>query len=390
MKRIKKISKVFLIIFTSIALLLVIISSVNNRIGNSNVDVNIEGLGTTIALIKCEGLPKVAFCLNDHFNCNFKANSLSMANIIFPESIMKLENGKRTGVLTKRLSFFIDKNEKIEIIGKIHDYGIDYTITGSDVNNEYSNFINATRETYQNAIQTDIQYKNLRDTSAIQTLAQEKFREYQSLMQEYEGYKKDYIINNPDRLLATYFLSCSPRDTIQKYADVINPNVRKTKYWKRIEQELTNKKVLIIGNLSPEINETDINGEQINLKDFKGKYIVLDFWGTWCGPCKRGIPQMKDIYEKHNKNLEFIGIACNDNESDLKSMIEEYDLKWIQILNKEDNDLSDKFKIESYPTKVILDTNGIIMGIFKGEKPEFYQKIEELMSENKSITTANI
>ena len=387
MRIIKKFVKWISLTLISIIILLIVISTIRNRIGNSNIDVHIEGLGTTFALINYEGTPKIAFCLNDHFNCNFKASSLSIANIIFPKTFMKLESGKRTGVLSKRLSFFIDKNEKIKIIGKIHDLGIDYTITGSDINNDYSNFINATRRIYQDAIQTDIQYKNLRDTSPNQTLAEEKYKTYQNLMQEYDGSKIDYIKNNPNRLLATYFLSCSPRDTIQKYANSIKPNI--TKYWKRIEQELANKKILVIGNLSPEINETDINGEQINLKNFKGKYVVLDFWGTWCGPCKRGIPQMKDTYKKYNKNLEFIGIACDDNESDLKSMIKEYNLEWIQILNKQDNNICDKFAIESFPTKIILDTNGNIIGIFKGEQPGFYEKIDEIMSDVESKTTAN-
>jgi thiol-disulfide isomerase/thioredoxin len=295
----------------------------------------------------------------------------------------------RYGMSSKWVDFFIDKGEKIQIKGSIHQAGIEYTITGSDINRYYSNFLNKTRVFEQKTIQMDIERKNMIIVSADEKLINEKLKLQKEQYHSVVLSKIDYIKSNPDQLLSTYLLSRLESDTIRKYANLIRPEARKTKYWDRIEQEITFKKIIVIGNLSPELNEKDISGIRIDLKDYKGKYIVLDFWGSWCAPCKRGLPQMKEYYEKYKEKFEFISIACNDKESDLEKIIDDYELKWTQILNNADNDLSAKFEIEAYPTKIILDPNGSIIGIFKGENPAFYQKIDDLMSATELKTIAN-
>jgi len=382
MKRIQKLTIRFFLILVSIVFLIILFSAIRNKVGNCKFEADIEGLGNTFALIliQNEGLPKVALCINDHFECKLKTTSLNNARILFPETLIKLKNGKHYGMLSKVIDFFIDKDNNLNIIGKIHEKGIDYSIKGSNINEEYSEFLKENNNFRQEIIQTDIQYRNLMSESNDSELIKTRFKEYQNLNITYEGIKINYIKNHPDQILSTYFLSRLRRDTIQKYVGIIKPIARNSTYWIGIEKKMEDLKKVIVGNPSPEIICKDIDGVQINLKEFNGKFVCLDFWGSWCAPCKRGIPEMKAYYKKYNGKLQFIGIACNDNESDLKKVIKDNDVQWTQILNEKNYDLSSKFAIEAYPTNIILDKNGIVIGIYKGEKPEFYQKIDELMN----------
>ena len=389
MKSILKIIKWTSIIIVSITVLLLITSTVRNRIGNCEFDAEIDGLGTTVALVRCGHSIKLTLCLNNKINCKVTTNTLTHADFCTPASYTKLLDGGRYGMESKWVKFFINKGDKILIKGKIHQAGINYTISGSCINSDYSDFLNENTKFLQKTIQLDIERKNLIIKGADEKQISDKLILQKEQVHLFKMSKMDFIKNNPDHVLATFFLSRFEKDTIAKYADLIKSEARKTKYWDIIVQELAFKKIIVLGNTTPELNEKDINEIQIDLKDFKGKYVVLDFWGSWCAPCKIGLPKMKEYYENYKVKFEFIGIACDDKESDLKKIIDEYELKWTQILNKKDNDLGVKFEIEAYPTKIILDPNGAIIGIFKGENLKFYEKIDDLMSTPELKTTTN-
>ena len=94
---------------------------------------------------------------------------------------------------------------------------------------------------------------------------------------------------------------------------------------------------------------------------------------------------MQECYEKYNSNVEFIGVACEENNStvNVQEYLTENVFPWNTIMNSfGDNDLTTLFKIIEYPTKVILDPSGVLVGIYKGENNDFYKQIERFMKEN--------
>lgn len=381
MKIIAKTCKWIGLTLLSIVILLIITSTIRNRIGNVEIDAEINGLGTTIAIIKYGKSIKFTLCLNDKISCRLTANSLSKANLFTPSSYIKLPNGQRYGMSSKWVSFFADKGDKIKIQGSIHEKGISYEISGSTINLEYSNFLKRAFIFKQEGVQLDIQRKILIINNESQESIDKLLVKQRELFTSWKLAQLDYIKNNPNQILSTYFLSTFETDTIKKYGKLIKPDARNSKYWDKVKQEIKSNKIIAIGDLSPELNEKDINNMPVYLTDIKNKYVVLDFWGSWCAPCIRGLPQMKKYYEKYKEEIEFIGIACNDKENDLKKIINDYEINWIQILNKKNNDLSEKFEIESFPTKIVLNKGGVIIGIFRGEKPDFYQKIDKIMAD---------
>ena len=90
---------------------------------------------------------------------------------------------------------------------------------------------------------------------------------------------------------------------------------------------------------------------------------------------------MKQFYNEHNNTVEFVGIACRDQKENWIRAVEEHDLDWTQILNQtRENDLSKLFAVEGYPTKIIINPEGKIEGIYLGESEEFYMDLAKILN----------
>ncbi|GAB3014910.1 peroxiredoxin family protein [Spirosoma pulveris] len=99
----------------------------------------------------------------------------------------------------------------------------------------------------------------------------------------------------------------------------------------------------------------------IALADYKGKYVYIDFWGTWCKGCVDDIPNLKKLYAGLDKNqFEFIGIV-QDSPERLTKFIQKQDVQWPQILSDQSNKLVESYPFRGYPTSVLLDKNGIVL-----------------------------
>jgi thiol-disulfide isomerase/thioredoxin len=100
----------------------------------------------------------------------------------------------------------------------------------------------------------------------------------------------------------------------------------------------------------------------IKLDNLKGKYVLLDFWAVWCGPCKDEIPNLKSLYEKIDKSkFEIIGIVADSPSDELKKIIDEEKIGWPQILSDDTNKIKINYGIYRYPTTFLVNPEGIIV-----------------------------
>ena len=107
---------------------------------------------------------------------------------------------------------------------------------------------------------------------------------------------------------------------------------------------------------------------------------MLDFWGSWCGWCIKGIPDMKACYAKHKDKLEILGIDCNDPVDRWKNAVAKHQLPWLNVRADEGSDIFTKYAIQGFPTKIILSPEGKVVKAFVGEDPQMYKFIDELLS----------
>ncbi len=133
------------------------------------------------------------------------------------------------------------------------------------------------------------------------------------------------------------------------------------------------------GSEAPDFTLKDSNGNDFTLSSLRGKYVVLDFWGTWCKYCVMGIPQMKEYYDKYEGKFEMVSIDFNDSEDTWLKAIDEYGMNWIHVCTDEESapELQELYQIEGFPTKIVISPEGKILHITIGEDPAFYTYLDE-------------
>ena len=130
---------------------------------------------------------------------------------------------------------------------------------------------------------------------------------------------------------------------------------------------------------APDFTLNDINGNPFTLSSLMGKYVILDFWGSWCGWCIKGFPEMKQYYQKYKGKFEILGVDCSDTEEAWKKAVSENQLPWLHVFNPQDNkNLQESYGITGYPTKIIVGPDGKIVKTIVGEDPKFYEFLDEL------------
>ncbi|MGN6420488.1 MAG: redoxin domain-containing protein [Pseudobacter sp.] len=158
------------------------------------------------------------------------------------------------------------------------------------------------------------------------------------------------------------------------------PHIQQSSYGKAIKKELEGLRMGSPGSKAYGFTKTDINGQQLSLSDLKGKYVLVDFWASWCVPCRKGNPHLLSLYSKYkDKGFEIVGVSDDDSNHDAwkkavakdgigvwKHVLRGLDMK--KKMNDEDNpeDISDYYGIHSLPTKILINPEGVIVGRYGG------------------------
>uniref|UniRef100_A0AB33IQE0 Thioredoxin domain-containing protein n=1 Tax=Prevotella sp. GTC17253 TaxID=3236793 RepID=A0AB33IQE0_9BACT len=147
---------------------------------------------------------------------------------------------------------------------------------------------------------------------------------------------------------------------------------------RRAAKEEQAAKAQAVGVQAPDFTLTDLQGKALALSSLRGKYVVLDFWGSWCIWCVRGFPKMKEYYNKYKGQFEILGIDCGDSDEKWRAAVKKHDLPWLHVYNPKDSKVQTDYAIQGFPTKIIVGPDGKIVKTIVGEDPEFYTILDDL------------
>ena len=295
----------------------------------------------------------------------------------------------RIGAKRNQINLIMMPGETAEVKGTFSDY----TVTGSQYYQDMKSY-NETMDAFdKDFAEKRAQLNILKDSLDAETFKQKSKELYDEMMASHWQAILDYIKANPNSNYAYYTAVSIPErreeaaalisdkvkeGPFKEYADAMNEIYRKREEQRKAIAEAAAK--LIIGKPAPDFTLNDIKGNPLSLSSLKGKYVVLDFWGSWCGWCIKGIPEMKAYYKKYNSKLEILGIACGDTEEKWKAAVAENQLPWLNVINdKTNNDISKLYAVSGYPTKVVIDPEGNMAKVIVGESPEFYEYLDKLL-----------
>ncbi len=391
MKRTKAIFKFILKASLTLIIIALMASSIYNRSGNCTIEGNVDGLGTRPAIVSGWNHSnnyryfKVIMIINDKFSFKVKTDKTAGGRIISWNMLFKRKSGKPLGMRSKRIDFEIKKEQKICIEGTFKKYSICYETTGNRYSSQLSHFRNQNLNILEKETKLALMTDSLRFYQNNPVLLDSLENEFNKTREQYTYRRYKYAINNPNNELSAEFLGMQHKDTIRKYISTLSKNVLETLEGQQLQKRVLKYNQMDIGQIAPNIIDSLRN---FNLSELKGKYVVLDFWGTSCGGCRLGMPKMRKYYKTYRNKIEFVGIAYNDKRPDWEAYIKAEKLDWIQLFNdKKLEKHTNRYYINIYPTKILLGKDGKILKIFEGEKKEFYEFIDALMSEDKIIST---
>lgn len=249
------------------------------------------------------------------------------------------------------------------------------------------------------------EYKRIQAKYKIQidSLSSEKDDEKRAAIRERLGpmfnelYRADmnFFNKNPQSYVTAFSLRFHTTDvtldSLDYYYDRLGKKIQQSSYGKLIKDEIQKIRGGSPGSMAKNFTATDLNGKQVSLSDFKGKYVLLDFWASWCIPCRKGNPHLKELYAKYkDKGIEFIGVSDDDSKPDAwRKAVEKDGLPWLHVLRgfdmdkltknvPNDSDISEKFGIHVLPTKILIDKEGKIIGRFNEEEKELDEMLAEI------------
>lgn len=150
---------------------------------------------------------------------------------------------------------------------------------------------------------------------------------------------------------------------------------------KEITTYLVRSKMLENGKPAPAFSYPDPSGKNVSLASYKGKYVLIDFWASWCGPCRQAIPQVKKLYEQYkNKNFAVLGVSIDNDKKAWLKAVEEEDVPWVQILTPDIRKTQTDYMFSGIPTMYLIDDQGKIVDKFLGYTEEAEAKLKEILN----------
>ena len=142
---------------------------------------------------------------------------------------------------------------------------------------------------------------------------------------------------------------------------------------------------------APEFHLTTLQGEDISLEQLAGKIVVLDFWATWCPPCRASVPDLKDLEKKYSHDqLTLISISADEDEAKWRDFVAKQKMDWHQFWDH-DGEIRRSFGVNSFPTYIVINEEGIITQRIVGENPQqsVAYRLKAVLASNSKLNAKN-
>ena len=325
-------------------------------------------------------------------NGRFEGNIAVEEPTLFTLSPLQLAAVRKPGYSYIRpeaqVNFMLDRDEKVRIDVKIEEGYVVTRMRGTQSNRDLAELFNR-----WNPISREEALYSERIRSgeiARDSVSRETLRGYKDRMSQVFV---DFVRANPDSPIVGIVFSNVPEGQVEECGALLGEAARSSLFAPLIERKESQaeyrrvwtaaKERIRVGAEAPDFALAGADGNEVSLSALRGKYVVLDFLGSWCGACLDAFPKMKEYYSRYAGRYEVVGIACNDGEQAWRKAMERYALPWLNVYvpagTPPSASLATLYAIGVYPTQVLINPQGRIELIGVGsENPAIYEKLDSL------------
>ncbi len=191
------------------------------------------------------------------------------------------------------------------------------------------------------------------------------------------------ISENKETFLGAYILNSAGRQLtitdLEELYGLLSPQIQKTPDGEKVAAYIRGVKGTNSGSLVKNFVLNDQNGNPISFDSFRGKYVWIDFWASWCGPCKEAFPHMREIYTKYkDKNFEILGISTDSKIEPWLKILPQINNPWPQVWDSKN--IMSEFAVTAFPTSFLIDPAGkiILKEVGFSQNGELQKKLAEL------------
>ncbi|HYK77815.1 MAG TPA: TlpA disulfide reductase family protein [Daejeonella sp.] len=250
------------------------------------------------------------------------------------------------------------------------DTNNEYEIKGSEDSEklrEFNELSNKFGQEYQR-IQTEYQQIVSSRPESKDSIYNALMPQFQKNMDAYSHAALEFGEKNKGNLAGFYAVGTIDPQRYEpeliKYAEEIKPTFPDNKAVQAFVNKMMEIKPVSVGQMAPQFELPTPEGKQVKLADLKGKYVLLDFWASWCAPCRQENPNIVKLYNAYkDKNFTVFGVSLDKNKAAWEKAIKDDKLTWTHVseLKEWDGNVSNLYKVEGIPASFILDPSGKII-----------------------------
>jgi thiol-disulfide isomerase/thioredoxin len=283
----------------------------------------------------------------------------------------------------------LDSTQKITVTGDFKDLGNSYKVEGSPDTkiffelNDLGKIVQMRADSFQQVFQGLIATSK-KDSATMDSINKAIEAPYMKMISGHQKRVSEVVAKHSNSLAALVGIQqLTPDDYIELYKKVyadLSARFPGSKYLANLKKNVDSYSQVIDGSVAPDFTLTTAEGKPMALSSLKGKIVLIDFWASWCGPCRKENPNVINVYKKyHPKGFEIIGVSLDDKADKWKEAIAKDGLPWFHVsdLKGWQSEVAMLYGVDAIPFTVLLDREGKI--IAKGLRAKKLEdKLEEI------------